>query len=179
MEEYIFTSQRLGFRKWSEADIEPFAAINADPDVMKYFPNILTLEETSVFVDRIHASFSKYNYCFYAVDILKSQEFIGFIGFMWQTFEANFTPCAEIGWRLKKQVWNQGLATEGATRCLQYGFNELNFKEVYSFTATINKPSERIMQKISMQKIGEFDHPKLAKEDVLCRHVLYKIARKP
>ena len=101
-------------------------------------------------------------------------KFIGYTGLHKADFPANFTPCIEIGWRLIKDVWNQGYATEAAKACLQYGFINLNIKEIYSFTAAINKRSERVMQKIGLQKIGEFDHPNIISENRLCRHVLYK-----
>ena len=110
------------------------------------------------------------------MDVLKSREFIGFIGLAWCEMEADFTPCAEIGWRLKKSAWGKGYATEGATRCLAYGFEELQFKEIYSFTTTTNIRSERVMQKIGMSKVGVFEHPKMAIGHPLRPHVLYHIS---
>lgn len=109
------------------------------------------------------------------MEVKESKEFIGFIGFHRPSFEADFTPCIEIGWRLKRDAWGKGYATEGAKACLKYGFTELNFKEVYSFTAKINKPSEKVMKKIGMQYVKEFDHPKLEPNNKLCKHVLYVI----
>ena len=172
---YLFQSDRLGFRPWKASDEVPFGQMNSDPLVMEFFPKMLTAEENRAFVKRIMDAFAENNSCFYAVDLLETGEFIGFIGFSRPRFEADFTPCVEIGWRLKKEVWGQGLATEGAKRCLEYGFDDLGFEEVFSFTATLNKRSERIMQKIGMSKIGEFDHPKIEKGHRLERHVLYKI----
>ena len=103
---------------------------------------------------------------------------IGFIGFIHQTFESDFTPCSEISWRLRPEFWGKGYATEGAMACLDYGFNYLDFQSVYSFTATVNTRSERVMQKIGLHKVKEFDHPKLERSSWLCRHVLYKIDKK-
>lgn len=173
---YLFQSARLGFRTWQEKDLLPMAALNADPAVMEFFPSTQSLEDTRAFVKRVHTHFKEYGFGWYAVDLLDNQEFIGFIGMAWNKMEADFTPCAEIGWRLKKAAWGKGYATEGAKRCIAYGFTDLQFKEIYSFTATINKRSERVMQKIGMQKVGIFEHPKIAMGDVLRPHVLYRIA---
>lgn len=172
---YLFQSERLGFRTWSEADLLPMAALNADSDVMEFFPSTQSLEDTKAFLERVDKHFKEYGYCWYAVDTLEKHEFIGFIGLAWNTMEADFTPCAEIGWRLKKEAWGNGYATEGAKRCLTYGFEELQLKEIYSFTSIINKRSERVMQKIGMSKVGTFDHPKLIVGHVLRPHLLYRI----
>lgn len=175
---YEFISDRLGFRRWQPADTAPFAALNADPTVMQYFPSTQTLAQTEDRIQRIHADFAKYGRGLYAVDVLATQEFIGFIGFLLagEEYGLPFTPCDEIGWRLKQAAWGKGYATEGAKRCLAYGFEELELTEVYAWTAIPNQPSERIMQKIGMQKHGEFDHPKLEKGSWLEQHVVYRIS---
>jgi len=173
---YLFQSSRLGFRMWTDSDLLPLAALNNDPAVMEFFPKLQTLAETQAFIERTQQHYAKHGYAWYAVDILENKEFIGFIGLVQTTFEASFTPCAEIGWRLKKSAWGKGYATEGATRCLAYGFKTLQLPAIYSFTATVNLRSERVMQKIGMTKVGEFDHPKLEKGNWLERHVLYRTA---
>ncbi len=173
---YLFQSKRLGYRKWQDKDLLPMAALNADPEVMEFFPSTQSLEETKIFFQRVAKNFEDHGFCWYAVDVLKSREFIGFIGLAWCEMEADFTPCAEIGWRLKKSAWGKGYATEGATRCLAYGFEELQFKEIYSFTTTTNIRSERVMQKIGMSKVGVFEHPKMAIGHPLRPHVLYHIS---
>ncbi len=175
MQAYKFTSERLGFRLWEEKDLVPFAALNSDPEVMEFFPKPLTTEETKNYITRLNQHYGDYGQTFYAVDTLENGEFIGFIGIAYPTFPADFTPCWEIGWRLKRAAWNKGYATEGAKRCLDYGLNENGYEAIYSFTATINHRSERVMQKIGMQKIGEFDHPKVEDGHRLKRHVLYKV----
>lgn len=172
---YEFTSERLGFRRWQPQDVAPFAALNADPEVMEYFPSTQTLEQTEDRVRRIHADFDKFGWGLYAVEIIENQEFIGFIGFLYLDMPVDFAPCTEIGWRLKKSSWGKGYATEGAKRCLEYGFNNLGFTTVYSITAVENQRSEKVMKKIGMHKHGEFDHPKLKKGSWLERHVVYKI----
>lgn len=175
MKEYLFRSERLGFRQWIKSDLEPFARMNADPAVMKFFPKTLSLDETRGFIERLQEGFKQNGFGAYAVDTLENNAFIGLIGFMKASFEAHFTPCIEIAWRIKKQQWGKGYATEGAARCLEYGFSTLHLTEVYSFTATLNKPSEKVMQKIGMVKQGEFIHPRVPREHPLSAHVLYKI----
>ena len=174
---YLFQSQRLGFRKWTAADAAPMAALNADPEVMEFFPSTQTKEQTLAFLKKVDQQFKDYGHSWYAVDTLADGELIGFIGLAWNSHEElDFAPCAEIGWRLKKEAWGYGYATEGATRCLKYGFEELNFSEIYSFTATVNKRSEKVMKKIGMKKIGEFGHPQIAEGHILRQHVLYHLS---
>ncbi|MFB6457853.1 GNAT family N-acetyltransferase [Chitinophaga sp. Hz27] len=176
MKQYLFTSDRLGFRKWLPEDLTPFAAINADPIAMEYFPMLMSEEETSNMIARIQQHFADHKYGLYAVDLLENGQFIGFIGFNHPTFESWFTPCVEIGWRLRPEVWNNGYATEGAIRCFEYAFHQLGFKEIYAFTTVSNKKSERIMLKAGMHHVGFFDHPKLASDHPFLRHTLYKIS---
>lgn len=171
---YLIKTERLGLRTWKESDFAPFAKINGDPTVMRYYPTILTREQSDFFAKRIIQQYQDYGFSVYAVDHLVNQQFIGYIGFMRPKFESDFTPCVEIGWRLDANYWNKGLATEGALACLDYGFSVLGFKEIYSFTATINQPSERVMQKIGLKKIGTFEHPLLEKDSPLRTHLLYK-----
>lgn len=176
--EYIFESSRLGFRIWEESDRELFANMNANKEVMRYFPKTLDSKESDAFIDRIQEHFESTGYGLWAVELKDTKEFIGFIGFLTATFEADFTPCVEIGWRLDNKYWNKGYATEGAKACLKYGFNELNLDDVYSFTTEINKPSQNVMKKIGLKKIGEFQHPRVEDYSPLKPHVLYRIDKK-
>lgn len=169
---YLETA-RLQLRDWEETDLEPFSQLNADEKVMTYFPKTLSTEETNVFYKSIISEIKECGFGLYAVEVKENKEFIGFIGFHRATFEADFTPCIEIGWRLKKEAWGKGYATEGAAACLQYGFNELGFSDIYSFTADVNKPSKNVMIKIGMNFIKTFNHPKVEKESPLRKHVLF------
>jgi len=166
---------RLILRDWKVKDLQPFRELNADKEVMRYFPKVYSKEETDAFYKAIIEEFRQYNYGLYAVEEKESKEFIGFIGFHWATFEADFTPCIEIGWRLKRSAWGKGYATEGARASLEYGFVTLNFKEIYSFTAKINEPSQRVMRKIGMHYVKDFNHPKIDPNSELYKHVLYVI----
>ncbi len=174
---YLFESQRLGFRKWQESDIIPFAKMNSDLEVMRYFPQVLSKEETENLVKRIHLHFEKRGFGLWAVEEKISESFIGFIGLNYAEFKSSFTPCVEIGWRIDSQFWNRGYAREGAKLCLQKGFEEFDLKKIYSFTSILNSKSERVMIKLGMQKLMEFEHPKLEKNHPLCRHVLYCISK--
>lgn len=177
MKEYLFTSTRLGFRYWEDADLPPFCEMGKDPEVMKYFQSLMSDQKSADMIGWMKQHFLEKGYGLYAVDQLDTQTFIGFIGLSTPGFQADFTPCTEIGWRLKRAAWGQGLATEGAIRCLEYAFENFPFAEIYSFTAVINKPSERVMQKAGMQPVGGFLHPLVADDSPLKEHVLYRMTR--
>lgn len=172
--EYIFTSERLGFRNWDLSDIDKMHEINSDGKVMEFFPTIPTKEQTIEFVERMRNQFHEKGFCYFAVNKLEDNEFIGFIGLSEQTYKADFTPCVDIGWRIKSSEWNKGFATEGAKRCLVYALNELKFEKIYSIAPKINSKSEHIMIKIGLKKQYEFEHSLLINDDRLRTCVLYK-----
>jgi RimJ/RimL family protein N-acetyltransferase len=153
------------------------SAINADPDVMRYFPATQGQSETASFITRMQKHFCQHGYNYFAVELLETSTFIGFIGLSYQDFESPWTPFTDIGWRLDRTYWGQGLASEGAQRVLDFAFHELNLKEVYSTAPKINTPSIRIMDKIGMRKLGEFVHPKLLDKANLKDCVVYSVRR--
>lgn len=171
----IIVTERLYLRQWIDADITPFAQMNSDSDVMKYFPKKLSESETKEMINRINLSFDKNNFGLFAVENKSTGEFIGFTGFSIPQFEAFFTPCIEIGWRYKKESWGQGFATEAAISCIVYGFKTLRFGKIVSFTSAINKKSISVMEKIGMKYVADFNHPKIEETNCLCRHLLYEI----
>lgn len=175
MKNYLFKSNRLGFRNWLASDIEKLAAINRDKEVMAFFPSIRTLQETKNFINRMQQQFSEKGYCYFAIDILEDDTLIGFIGLSEQNYDADFTPCIDIGWRLAKTAWNKGYASEGAKRCLEYGLKQLQIDKIYSIAPVINTKSEQVMRKIGMRKVKSFDHPQLLDNARLRRCVLYVI----
>lgn len=170
---YAETS-RLILRSWKPEDLPLFVAINRDARVMKYFPALLTETETVAFYDRIKEELDRNGWGLYAVELKSTGQFIGYVGLHEIGFEADFTPGVEIGWRLAAEYHNHGYATEAAEEVLKLA-KSCGIKSLYSFTAKINLPSERVMQKIGMEKVGEFNHPKLSTDSLLCRHVLYQI----
>lgn len=174
-EKYLFKSSRLGFRNWENRDLVRLSEINRDRDVMRFFPKIYTPEETASFIQRMQKQLTARGYCYFAVDLIQDQKFIGFIGLSYQEYEASFTPCVDIGWRLSKQSWNRGFATEGARACLTYGFNILGLSEIYSVAPEVNLASIRVMEKIGMTLDKKLNHPLLKDHPILEKCVLYKI----
>ena len=141
---------------------------------MRYFPALLSDSETMAFYNRIQDEFKCKGWGLYAVEIKSTGKFIGYVGLHAIGFEADFTSGIEIGWRLAADYHNQGYATEAAKAVLSLA-KSAGIERLFSFTAMINAPSERVMQKIGMVKAGEFRHPNLSDDSPLCVHVLYKI----
>ncbi|MCW8982064.1 MAG: GNAT family N-acetyltransferase [Altibacter sp.] len=163
--EYLIRSQRLGLRNWEQSDLIPFAEMGRDPEVMRYLPKLLSLDESEAFIERMQHHFVTYGYCYFAVDLLETNEFIGFTGLMQQPWESKFTPAVDMGWRLKRSAWGKGYASEAAAVCLHAAFTAFQLDEVYAFAAQGNTASEKVMQKIGMSYAGTFEHPKLANDD--------------
>jgi RimJ/RimL family protein N-acetyltransferase len=168
---------RLWLRRWRAEDLEPFAALNADPEVMEHFPSTLSREETAAAVGRVEKHFEDRGFCFWAVEVPGRAPFIGFIGLAVPAFETSFTPCVEIGWRLARPWWGQGFATEGARAALAYGFERLDLPEIVSFTVPGNVRSRRVMEKLGMRYSEDFEHPRIDPLHPLSRHVLYRLSR--
>lgn len=172
---YLFQSERLGFRNWLQPDIANMAEINADPVVMEFFPAIQPEAQTKEFIDKMQKQYAERGFCYFAVDRLDTGEFIGFIGLSIPGFEADFTPCVDIGWRLKRDAWHNGFATEGAKRCIEYAFDDLSIKKLVAIAPAVNLKSEQVMIKTGMQKVKNFNHPKLQGNTRLEDCVLYQV----
>ncbi|MGF1475671.1 MAG: GNAT family N-acetyltransferase [Geminicoccaceae bacterium] len=171
------TTARLRLRRWRWSDLEPLAAINADPEVMRYFPSTLNRHETAMMIRRIEAHFIDNGFGLWALDIADGASCIGFVGLSIPRFEAAFTPCVEIGWRLTKAVWGEGYATEAARAALSFGFEARELDEVVAFTVPANHRSRRVMEKLGMKRDprDDFEHPSLPQAHPLRRHVLYRL----
>lgn len=178
MRSYIIKTERLGLRNWLPSDELPFSEMCQDKAVMEHFPKLLTKEESKDLIDRLNVHFQTYGYTYFAVDILESSEFIGFTGLKNQDWESEFTPCVDIGWRLKKTAWGKGYATEAAKGCIDASFSVFKVKEVLSFTTDTNTPSEKVMQKIGMKMIGTVQHPHILNDPRFKHCVVYKLANK-
>jgi RimJ/RimL family protein N-acetyltransferase len=172
-------TERLIMRRWREEDREPFAAMNADPEVMEHFPATLTREQSDAMVDKIEKQFDERGYSLWALELRESGRFIGFAGLAWQTFDMPFLPAAEIGWRLARPAWGHGYATEAARRAVDHAFTEAGLDEIISMTATRNTRSRAVMERLGMTRdpAEDFDHPSLPKDSPLLRHVLYRLKR--
>lgn len=167
-------TERLILRAWRPEDLPLFTEMNKDNRVMKFFPAPLTDEQTESFYGRILAEFEEKGWGLYAVELKTTGKFIGYVGLHEIGFDADFAPGVEIGWRLAADCHNQGLATEAAKAVLILAKTK-GLTRLLSFTAKANLPSERVMQKIGMKKVGEFEHPNLSADSPLRRHVLYQI----
>jgi RimJ/RimL family protein N-acetyltransferase len=172
-------TERLVMRRWREEDRAPFAAMNADPEVMEHFPARLTRAESDGLVDRIEAQFDRLGYSLWALEVRESGEFIGFTGLALQTFEAPFLPAVEIGWRLARPAWGHGYAIEAARWAARYAFEEAGLDGIISMTAVPNVRSQAVMRRLGMTRdpAEDFDHPRVPEGSPLRRHVLYRLRR--
>jgi RimJ/RimL family protein N-acetyltransferase len=175
----IITTERLILRHWRASDRQPFANLNADTRVMEFMAHVLTAKKSHALADRIEAHFREHGFGLCAVELRRDGTFIGFIGLNVPSFDASFTPCVEIGWRLAADCWGQGLATEGALGIVRYGFETLGLDELVSFTVPANARSRRVMEKLAMtyDPADDFNHPRLPVGHPLRRHVLYRLNR--
>lgn len=169
------TTERLALCRWSAADADSLAQLCADERVMHYFPKPLSRAEAEAFLGRIMEEFDRRGYGLWQVRRREDDRFLGFVGLHDFAFPALDMQGTEIGWRLLPEAWGHGYATEAAAATLAYA-RELGIETVYSFTAVVNVPSQRVMQRLGMERVGEFDHPALPAGDWLQRHVLYRIA---
>ena len=175
MKHSLFTN-RLKLTVFSQSHLSELVRLNADPEVMRYFPATLSSEESAALLQRIIEHQRINEYSLFALHLKESDAFVGWCGLMRVPFSAHFTPAVEIGWRLNKIFWGKGLAPEAAKSVLRFGFLELGLSEIVSFTAELNQPSIRVMQKIWMKCNPQdtFDHPKLPLNHPLQRHILYR-----
>ena len=168
---------RLLLRRWRPADRAPFAAMNADPEVMEHFPAPLTRAESDAMVERIEAGFAAHGFGLWALEVAGTGEFIGFTGLSVPGFDAHFTPAVEVGWRLARPAWGHGYASEAARRALAAAFEDYQLPGVVSFTSVTNVRSQAVMRRIGMthDPADDFGHPSLPPGHRLHRHVLYRI----
>lgn len=172
---YLLQTERLGLRPWRDEDLNELIQLNADPQVMQHFPSTLSEKESAAMLIRLKDHYKNYNYTYFATEILASGELIGFIGLAYKDYEAPFTPATDLGWRLKASAWGKGYASEGAKKCIEYAFNNLNIKRLVSTCPIVNSVSEKVMQKIGMHKQGEFFHPLLKEHSRLEKCLWYEI----
>jgi RimJ/RimL family protein N-acetyltransferase len=176
----LFTTQRLKLVDFSKDHLDGLADMNADPEVMRYFPAPLNRRQSEVLLEHIMAHRRQYGFSLMALHMgderlaVQNEEFVGWCGLLHVNFNEHFTPAIEIGWRLKHDYWGQGLATEAARQVLVYGFDQLDLPEIVSFTAKSNTRSQRVMRRLGMtyQAIDDFAHPELPADDPLGPHIL-------
>jgi ribosomal-protein-alanine N-acetyltransferase len=170
-------TERLELREWRDADLDPFAALNADPEVMRYFPDTLGRAESDALVERVRRHVDEHGYGLWALEVRATGQFVGFAGLALQTFPAPFTPAVEVGWRLARDAWGHGYATEAARVALALGFDELGLDEIVSMTAVGNARSRQVMERLGMTRdpADDFDHPNVPADSPLQPHVLYRL----
>lgn len=173
----VLRTDRLLLRSWRDDDVEPMLAMSTDPEVMRYFPRVMTRDEVRDFVARQRKRLEAEEPGLFAVEPLADGSFVGFVGLSVPSFEAAFTPCVEVGWRLVRKAWGHGYATEAAREVLTHGFDRLCLPEIVSFTAVVNERSQAVMRRLGMHTdpAEDFDHPGLPPDDPLSRHVLYRL----
>ena len=170
---------RLVLRQWRESDLEPFAALNADPEVMRHFPAPFTREQSDALAERHRSRIAERGWGRWAVEVAHSGEFIGAVGLEKTAFRAHFTPAVEVGWRLARSHWGRGYATEAARAAIAFGLDELRLDEIVSFAPVANDRSRRVMERLGMahDPADDFDHPQLPPDDRLRPHVLYRVRK--
>jgi RimJ/RimL family protein N-acetyltransferase len=194
VEPVTLRTERLVLRPWRDSDRAPFAALNADPEVMAHFPATLTREQSDAMVDRIVQSMDQRGFGLWAVEVGGGSSCIGFVGLNPIPFEEHFTPALEIGWRLSRPAWGHGYAPEAAVAAVAFAFASVHrdgleftldphdepLDEVVSMTTPANAKSRRVMEKIGLHHdpADDFDHPTMAdRAPHLVRHVLYRAGR--
>mgnify|MGYP001814454984 CR=1 FL=1 len=174
------TTERLILRQWCDDDREAFAALNADPVVMEFFPAIRTRPEADAVLDILIDHVDRHGFGFWALELRETGENIGFTGLQHTDFEARFCPAVEIGWRLARDHWGKGYATEAARASLDYAFNALKLDEVVSFAVDANHRSRAVMERIGMEHQPEFDfhHPGIDPQSPIAPHAFYCITKR-
>lgn len=177
----MIRTDRLLLRRFRASDLAAFAQLNADARVTEFLAGALSRDESDALVDRIEAHFDEHGFGLFALEITGVAPFAGFVGLSVPRFEAAFTPCVEIGWRLAAEHWGSGYASEAARAVLAHGFDVVGLDEIVSFTVPANTRSRRVMEKLGMSRRPEddFDHPALPEGHPLRRHVLYRISASP
>jgi RimJ/RimL family protein N-acetyltransferase len=172
-------TERLLLRQWRSEDLEPFAALNGDPETMRYFPAPPTRGESDALAERSRRQIEEEGWGLWAVEIRDAASFVGFVGLARPSFEEHFTPAVEVGWRLDRAHWGHGYATEAGRAAVAFGFEELGLEEIVSFTSALNAPSWRVMERLGMSHdpADDFEHPRVPVGHPLRPHVLYRLTR--
>ena len=171
-------TERLLLRQWRDEDLDLFAELNADPETMRYFPAPPSREESDLLAERAWRQIEDEGWGLWAVEVAGGASFIGFVGLARPSFEEHFTPAVEVGWRLGREHWGCGYATEAGRAALAYGFEELELAEIVSFTSRLNRPSWRVMERLGMSHdpADDFEHPRVPVGHPLRPHVLYRLS---
>lgn len=177
----MIRSERLLLRPWQPEDFPRYAALNSDPRVRRYFPKILTREESDAELRTFQQRFALEGFGMIAAELAETKQFIGILGLQTMPYAIAGLPqpAVEIGWRLAPEFWGMGLATEGAQAVIDYAFNQLHLRSVVAVTTVTNQPSRRVMERLGMRHRPDldFEHPKVPDGQALRPHVLYQLNR--
>lgn len=178
-DQVILQTDRLILRPLRSDDLDAFAAMNADPEVMRYFPACLSRSETEALMIRMERHFARYGFGWWALESKDGAPFIGFAGLLCPALEAHFTPCVEVGWRLAHAHWGHGYATEAGQASLDFAFESLVLDEIVAMTVCDNHRSRAVMERLGMTRRAEddFGHPKIPPNHPLRQHVLYRLSK--
>ncbi len=166
---------RLRLRQWQTQDLQPLIELNADPQVMRYFPAPLYPHQSKALFKHCQHFMNQHGWGVWVLEHLESQQFMGMVGLNIPQSAIEFMPCVEIIWRLESRWWRQGYAFEAAQACLEFGLNTLELQEILAFTSLLNLPSQGLMQKLDMTYVQNFDHPNLNQDNPLRPHCLYRL----
>ena len=171
--------ERILLRQWKDSDLEPFAAMNADPEVMRHFPALRSRAETAASLEKLRRAIDERGWGLWAVDV--DGTFAGLTGLNVPDFDAHFTPCTEIGWRFRREFWGRNVAYRAACAALSFGFESLQLSEIVGFTVPANLRSRRLMERLGFQRdpTEDFDHPALPEGHPIRPHVLYRTRTYP
>ncbi|WP_316196949.1 GNAT family N-acetyltransferase [Bradyrhizobium sp. SZCCHNS3053] len=174
----IISTERLFLREWRDEDRAPFATMSADPEVMAFLRALPTRQACDQWIDAQIAHHAAHGFGFWVVEGRRSGAFLGTVGLFRVGFDAPFTPAVEIGWRLAREAWGQGVATEAARAALDFGFNTLGLDEIIAYAAPANQASQNVMRKLGMARdaASDFDHPRVAADSPLRRQVMYRLS---
>ena len=169
-------TRRCVLRQWQDRDLAPWAAMNADPEVRRYFSAPLSAEQAAHEAALCRAAIAQRGWGLWALEVPGEFAFAGFVGLNVPHFDAPFVPAVEIGWRLPRAAWGRGYATEAARAALEFAFTQLKLAEVVAIAAPTNAASLRVMQRLGMlrDETADFDHPRVEAGHALRRHVLYR-----
>jgi len=166
-------TDRLVMRRWHESDRTPFAALNADPETMRFFPQTLDRAASDAMVERIEMSFDQRGYGLWALEVAQTGQFIGFTGLNPMPDDVPGAGGVEIGWRLARYAWHHGYATEAARAALEVAFDGIGLDEIWSMTAVVNEPSQAVMRRLGLVEVARFNHPRVPPGHLLQPHVTY------
>lgn len=173
----IIETERLILRTWEEDDMNAYYSLNQDPKVVEFLFKMTSINQARAFIETMNRQFNAHGYTIFALEEKQTGKWIGFTGLNAPVWSERFTPCVEIGWRIRSDCWGHGYATEAAKAILDYGFKMCALDEILAWTVPANIRSIRVMEKIGMMRDfnGDFYHPEIPSGHPLSKHILYRI----